>query len=105
MRFRDTLPNFKKLGVPVIGVSKDSIASHEKFAKKYGLTFPLASDEDTKVAARFGVWVKKSMYGRTYMGMERATFLVDAKGIIRAVWHKVRVPGHVEEVAKAVKAL
>jgi peroxiredoxin Q/BCP len=103
--FRDTLPDFKKLGVPVIGVSKDGLASHEKFAKKYGLTFPLASDEDTKVAARFGVWVEKSMYGRKYMGMERATFLVDGKGVIRAIWHKVSVPGHVDEVAKAVKDL
>jgi peroxiredoxin Q/BCP len=103
--FRDSMAAFNKLGVPVIGVSKDSLASHEKFAKKFGLTFPLAADEDGKVCAAFGVWIEKSMYGRKYMGIERATFLVDAKGVIRNVWHKVSVPGHVAEVKKALAAL
>lgn len=103
--FRDVLPDFSKLGAAVIGVSKDSLASHEKFAKKFDLNFPLASDEDGSVCAAFGVWVEKSMYGRKYMGIERSTFLVDAQGVVRGVWRKVKVPGHVEEVGKAVKAL
>lgn len=103
--FRDALPAFGRLGAKVIGVSRDSIASHEKFIKKYKLTFPLASDESGKVCAAFGVWVKKSMYGRSYMGIERSTFLIDGKGVIRAVWRKVSVPGHVEEVKKAVQDL
>jgi len=103
--FRDSRPSFGKLKVTIIGVSKDSLASHEKFAKKYNLSFPVASDESGKVCASFGVWVQKSMYGRTYMGIERSTFLVDAKGIIRAIWRKVNVPGHVEEVRKALADL
>ncbi len=103
--FRDSLPGFGKLKAPIIGVSKDSLASHEKFAKKYELNFPLASDESGKMLAAFGVWVEKSMYGRKYMGVERSTFLVDGKGIIRAVWRKVKVPGHVEEVQQALAEL
>lgn len=103
--FRDALPDFSKLGVTIIGVSKDSLASHEKFAKKFDLNFPLASDEDGSVCEAFGVWVEKSMYGRKYMGIERSTFLIDGKGVVRAVWRKVKVPGHVEEVGMAVKAL
>ncbi len=103
--FRDAIPAFKKLDIAIIGVSKDSLASHEKFAKKYDLTFPLASDAEGNMCENFGVWVKKSMYGRSYMGIERSTFLIDAKGIISAVWRKVSVPGHVEEVQKAIKKL
>jgi len=103
--FREVVPAFDKLGLTVIGVSKDSITSHEKFAKKHNLNFPLASDEAGKVCTRFGVWVKKSMYGRTYMGIERATFLVDAQGIIRHVWRKVSVPGHVDAVKETIKEL
>ncbi|MDX2027513.1 MAG: peroxiredoxin [Alphaproteobacteria bacterium] len=103
--FRDALPAFGRLGTKVIGVSRDSIASHEKFIKKYKLTFPLASDESGKVCATFGAWVQKSMYGRAYMGIERSTFLIDGKGIVRAVWRKVSVPGHVDEVKKAVQNL
>ena len=103
--FRDAVPAFGKLGLTVIGVSKDGIASHEKFGKKYGLTFPLASDENGKVCETFGTWVQKSMYGRSYMGIERSTFLVDGKGVVRAVWRKVSVPGHVDEVKKAVGKL
>ncbi len=103
--FRDALPTFKKLGATVIGVSKDSVASHAKFAAKYDLSFPLASDTEGTVLAAFGVWVEKSMYGRKYMGIERATFLVDAKGIIRAAWRKVSVPGHVAAVQAALSSL
>jgi peroxiredoxin Q/BCP len=103
--FRDNLSAFKKLGVTVIGVSKDSLQRHEKFSKKYGLNFPLASDENSDVSERFGVYMKKSMYGLRYMGIERSTFLVDAEGIVRAVWRKVSVTGHVEEVRKAIKDL
>jgi len=89
----------------VIGVSKDSAASHDKFKAKYKLKIVLASDPETETALSYGVWVQKSMYGRKYMGMERATFLVDAKGVIREIWHKVKVPGHVEAVLAAAKAL
>lgn len=96
---------FVALGVDVIGVSKDSIASHEKFKEKHQLTIKLASDPETKIAEAFGVWVEKSMYGRKYMGMERATFLIDADGYIREIWRKVKVPGHVAAVLKAAKAL
>lgn len=103
--FRDALPEFKRLGATVIGISKDSVASHAKFAAKYDLNFPLASDAEGKILEAFGVWVEKSMYGRKYMGIERATFLVDAKGIIRAVWRKVSVPGHVAAVQAVLKSL
>ncbi len=103
--FRDALPDFSKLGVAVIGVSKDSLASHEKFAKKFDLNFPLASDEDGSVCEAFGVWVEKSMYGKKYMGIERSTFLIDAKGVVRGAWRKVSVTGHVEEVGQAVREL
>ena len=96
---------FKAAGAMVIGLSKDSPASHDKFRAKYDLALTLASDEDTKVAQAFGVWVEKSMYGRRYMGMERATFLIDGKGVIRHIWHKVKVPGHSTEVLAAAKAL
>jgi peroxiredoxin Q/BCP len=103
--FRDQLPDFAKLKAAVIGVSRDSAASHDKFKTKYKLPFPLASDEDGKVCEAYGVWVEKSMYGRKYMGIERSTFLIDGKGILRGVWRKVKVPGHVEEVLEAAKAL
>jgi peroxiredoxin Q/BCP len=103
--FRDALPDFSKSGAAVIGVSKDSVASHDKFKKKYKLPFALASDEDVEVAKRYGVWVEKSMYGRKYMGMDRSTYLIDTKGVIRGLWRKVKVPGHVEEVLAAVKEL
>jgi len=96
---------FDKLGVAVIGVSKDSQASHEKFRRKHKLKIMLASDPDIKTAEDWGVWLEKSMYGRKYMGMERATFLVDAKGVIAQAWHKVKVPGHVEAVLAAAKGL
>ena len=103
--FRDTLPDFGKLDATVIGISRDSVASHDKFKAKYDLTFPLASDAEGTVTEAYGVWVEKSMYGRKYMGIERATFLVDRDGRIARLWRKVKVPGHVEEVLAAVKAL
>jgi peroxiredoxin Q/BCP len=103
--FRDALPDLSKLGVTVIGVSKDSLESHETFAKKYKLPFPLAADEDGAVCELFGVWKQKSMYGKTYMGIERSTFLIDDKGIIRALWRKVSVTDHVDEVKKAIAEL
>ncbi len=103
--FQEALPALGKLGIEVIGVSPDKLPAIEKFAQKYGLQFPLASDADHKVAEAYGVWVEKSMYGRTYMGMERSTFLIGADGRIAKVWRKVKVPGHVAAVAKAAEAL
>ena len=96
---------FKAVGAVVVGVSKDSAASHDKFKAKYDLSVTLAADEETKTAEAYGVWVEKSMYGRRYMGMERATFLIDGKGIIRHVWRKVKIPGHSADVLAAAKAL
>ena len=103
--FRDNAAAFKKLKAQVVGVSKDSVASHDKFKKKYSLTFPLVSDADGKICGKYGTWVEKSLYGRKYMGIERATFLIDKTGTVAKVWHKVKVPGHVDEVLKALKAL
>ena len=103
--FSENQRKFAALGITVIGVSKDSAASHDKFKAKYKLKIALASDPETQTALAYGVWVKKSMYGRSYMGMERATFLVDAKAVIREIWRKVKVPGHVEAVLAAAKAL
>ena len=103
--FRDALPDFGKLDAVVIGVSKDSVASHDKFKKKYDLPFTLGSDENSGVCEAYGVWVEKSMYGKKYMGIERTTFLIDAKGKIAQIWRKVKVPGHVDAVATAVKSL
>jgi peroxiredoxin Q/BCP len=100
--FRDMFPRFKKMDAVVIGISRDSVASHDKFKKKYELPFALASDDKGKVTEDYGVWVQKSMYGRKYMGIERATFLIDEKGKIEQIWHKVKVPGHADEVLKAV---
>jgi peroxiredoxin Q/BCP len=103
--FSRLAPDFRKAGVEVIGVSPDSVASHQKFAKKYGLTIRLAADADKAVATAYGVWVEKSMYGRKYMGVERSTFLIDKKGRIAKSWRKVKVPGHAEEVLAAAKTL
>jgi thioredoxin-dependent peroxiredoxin len=103
--FRDTFPDYGKTGAVVIGVSRDSVASHDKFKKKHELPFILASDADGKVTERYGVWIEKSMYGRKYMGIDRSTFLIDKDGVVRGAWHKVKVPGHVAEVLKAAKAL
>ena len=103
--FRDEHPKFDGINATVIGISKDSVAAHEKFKAKHGLTFTLASDKDGDVTERFGAWVEKSMYGKTYMGIERCTFLIDAAGVVRGVWRKVKVPGHVDAVLKAAQAL
>lgn len=103
--FRDHIKSFEKAGVAVIGVSKDSVKSHDKFKEKFCLPFPLASDENGSMCEDYGVWVEKSMYGKSYMGIERATFLVDKNGIIRNIWRKVKVEGHVAEVLKAAQAL
>ena len=88
----------------MIGVSKDSLESHKKFRAKHKLKIALGSDPDIKVAQAWGVWGEKTLYGRKYMGMERATFLVDEKGVIKQAWRKVKVPGHIEAVLDAVKA-
>lgn len=103
--FRDVLPDFSKVKATVIGVSKDPVKKHDKFKDKYALNFPLASDEDGNICEAYGTWVEKSMYGRKYMGIERSTFVIDGKGVIRGVWRKVKVPGHVDEVLKAVQEL
>lgn len=97
--------DFAAAGAVVIGVSKDSVASHDKFRTKHGLDLVLLSDEGSDVAERFGVWGEKSMYGRKYMGIDRSTFLIDATGTVAQVWRKVKVPGHVDAVLDAVKAL
>jgi peroxiredoxin Q/BCP len=103
--FSDSLKKFAKAGVRVIGVSKDSLEAHAKFRKKHGLKLTLGSDPDIKTAEAWGVWGEKTLYGRKYMGMERATFLVNAKGIIAQAWHKVKVPGHIEAVLAAAQTL
>ena len=103
--FQEALPQLGEIGVEVIGVSKDKLPAIEKFAAKYGLKFPLASDHATQVAEAYGAWVEKSMYGRTYMGMQRCTFLIDGEGKIARIWPKVKVDGHALEVAEAVTTL
>jgi thioredoxin-dependent peroxiredoxin len=103
--FQEALPDFSKVDAAIIGVSRDSIARHKNFKSKYGLNFTLGSDEDGSVCESYGVWKEKKNYGRTYMGIERSTFLIDGKGVIRNVWRKVKVNGHVDEVLEAVKAL
>ena len=103
--FQEALPQLGKIGIDVVGVSPDKIAPIEKFAAKFALTFPLASDETKAVAERYGTWVEKSMYGRKYMGIERSTFLVDKTGKIAKIWRKVSVAGHAEAVLAAALAL
>ena len=103
--FQEAPPQLGHVGVEVIGVSKDKMKPIEKFAEKYNLTFPLASDAETQVAEAYGVWVEKSMYGKKYMGLERSTFLIDATGKIAAIWPKVKIDGHAAEVQKAIAAL
>ena len=103
--FAAAYQEFRAAGAEVIGVSKDDVASHDKFKAKYGLSFPLGSDEDGAVVETYGVWVEKSMYGRSYMGIDRATFLIDGDGVVRKAWRKDKVPGHVQEVLAATAAL
>lgn len=102
---QEALPQLGRLGLEVIGVSPDPMKPIEKFAEKYRLTFPLASDEDHKVAEAYGVWVEKSMYGKTYMGMERSSFLVGADGKVKKIWRKVKPEEHAAQVMEAAKGL
>ena len=103
--FRDALPRFGKIDAVVIGVSPDSIESHRKFKAKYDLPFRLLSDEGHKLADTFGVWKEKSMYGRKFMGVERTTVIIDKKGRVAKVFPRVKVPGHAQEVEKAIREL
>jgi peroxiredoxin Q/BCP len=103
--FSCLIAEFAKSGAEIIGISPDSAASKKKFRAKYDLEVKLAADEDKTAALKYGVWVEKSMYGRTYMGVERSTFLIDKAGKVARAWRKVKVPGHAEEVLAAVRAL
>jgi peroxiredoxin Q/BCP len=103
--FSERLQEFADLGVQVLGISKDSVASHEKFAAKHALATALLSDENGSTCEDYGVWKEKNMYGKKFLGIERSTFLIGADGRIRAVWRKVKVPGHVDEVLSAARAL
>jgi peroxiredoxin Q/BCP len=103
--FREANAKFARAGAKIVGVSKDSVARHDKFKAKYDLPFPLVSDQDSAISEAYGVRKEKSMYGRKYMGIERSTFVIDAKGVIRKAWRKVKVGSHVDEVLAAVKAL
>ena len=103
--FRDALPDFSAANAAVIGISKDPVKSHDKFKARHELTFTLASDENDTVCEAFGVWKEKKMYGKSYMGIERSTFLIDAQGVVREVWRKVKVKDHVAAVLESAKAL
>ena len=103
--FSENLGDFEAAGAKVFGVSRDTMAKHDKFTAKHGLTVPLLSDEEGGVTEAYGVWVEKNMYGKKSMGIERATYLINAEGKIARIWRKVKVPGHVHEVLEAVRAL
>jgi peroxiredoxin len=103
--FTDQASAFAAAGAAVVGVSKDSVAAHDKFKAKYGLSLILGSDAEGEMIQSYGAWVQKSMYGRSYMGVDRSTFLIDGEGVIRRVWRKVKVPGHVAEVLQAVREI
>ncbi len=103
--FKDRIKDFGKAGAVVVGVSKDSVTRHDKFVEKHDLPFQLVSDEDGTMCEAFGVWQEKKLYGRTFLGIVRATFVIDEKGKVRAVWPKVKVKGHVDEVLATVKDL
>jgi len=103
--FSALVKDFENSGTWIIGVSKDDAGKHRKFTEKYGLKVPLATDPDGSVCEAFGTWVEKSMYGRKYMGIDRATFLVDRDGVVKGVWRKVKVPGHAAEVLEAARQL
>jgi peroxiredoxin Q/BCP len=105
LEFTARLPEFEAAGTAVLAISKDSVKSHDRFRDKHGLSVPLLSDESGAVVEKFGLWGEKKMYGRTFMGVERATYLVDADGFVRRVWRSVKVSGHVEEVLEAARAL
>jgi peroxiredoxin Q/BCP len=101
--FTELAGDFAKAGVMVVGLSRDPMKKHDKFIAKYDLKVPLASDEDGAISEAFGTWIEKSMYGRKYMGMERATYLIGADGRVKKAWRKVKVSGHAEEVLKAAR--
>jgi peroxiredoxin Q/BCP len=103
--FRDANHIMQKRGVVVLGVSKDNVASHKKFADKFGLPFPLLADTEATVAQQYGVYKEKSMFGKKYMGVDRATFLIDKEGVVRKVWPKVKPEEHANEVLKTIEAL
>jgi len=103
--FTELGSEYAKAGVKVVGVSRDPMKKHQKFIAKYDLAVPLASDEDGRISDAFGTWVEKSMYGRKYMGMERATYLIGADGTVLKAWRKVKVPSHAAEVLKAAREL
>lgn len=105
LQFSSEVEEFQKLGAVIVGVSKDSVASHAKFRAKHDLTIDLAADPLGDVVEAYGAWVEKSMYGRKYMGVDRSTFLIDREGVIREVWRKVKVPGHIKAVMNAAKAI
>ncbi|MBM9595370.1 thioredoxin-dependent thiol peroxidase [Roseitranquillus sediminis] len=102
--FSDHIDALAEAGAVVVGVSRDSVAKHDKFRDKHGLKVVLLSDEVGQVCESYGVWVEKSMYGKSYMGIERTTFLIDGDGRVERVWHKVKVPGHAEDVLEAVRS-
>jgi thioredoxin-dependent peroxiredoxin len=103
--FRDANHEMQKRGIVVLGVSADDIASHQKFADKYGLPFPLLADTDTTVSQLYGVWKEKNMYGKKYMGVNRETFLIDKEGVVRKIWPKVKADGHAQEVLETIESL
>lgn len=103
--FSQRLADFRRAGAVVIGASKDSITAHDKFKSKHDLKVTLACDPEAKLIAAYGSWIEKSMYGRKYMGIDRSTFLIDGKGVVRKIWRKVRVAGHVQEVLEAAKEI
>jgi len=103
--FRDRIKDFDKADTVIVGASKDSVKRHDNFKAKQSLPFTLVSDEEGTLCGAYGVWILKKLYGREYMGIERATFLIDAKGVIRQIWHKVKVKGHADAVLDAVQAL
>ena len=103
--FRDAMPDFGAVNARIVGVSRDPVGKHDRFKAKYDLPFTLASDADGSVCEAYGVWVRKKLYGREYMGIERATFLIDAGGTVTKIWRKVKVPGHAEAVLEAAREL
>ena len=105
LQFSSEVEEFAKMGAVIVGVSKDSAASHAKFRLKHDITVELAADTTGEIVETYGAWVEKSRYGRKYMGIDRSTFLIDAEGMVREVWRKVKVPGHIKAVLTATKAL
>jgi len=105
LAFSKARPAFDRAACAILGISRDSVAAHERFKKKHGLTIQLGSDESGAMSDAFGVWVEKSLYGRYYMGIERTTLLIDARGDIQHIWRKVKVPGHVDSVLAALMDL